>query len=51
MVEVIAGKMSWPAVTAKKDTRDFLQKSKISLTVQVRNDGIHLDNFNNMAVM
>jgi len=29
MVGVIAGKMSWPAVTVRKDIRDFLQENKI----------------------
>ena len=30
MVGVIAGKMSWPAVTVRKDSRDVLQKNNVS---------------------
>ena len=33
MVGVIAGKMSWPAVTVRKDVGDFLQENKISSTL------------------
>ena len=32
-VGVIAGKMSWPAVTMRKDVGDFLQENKISSTL------------------
>ena len=33
MVGVVTGKMFWPAMTVRKDVRDFLQENKISLSL------------------